>query len=417
MEIRSITYFADPGFPLKTRRIRAAGDFLKQARAAFESAGYPVQTTRLATIPFASLFVSASAEQTIIAIQQMEAAAQAAGIDYLAIGPALPEIPSSYEIIPDILAATEIVFASGLITTPTSVSLPAVQACGRVMHALTSHEANGFGNLYFAALANVAAGAPFFPAAYHHTNQPPAFALALEAADLAVSAFGQIDNLQTARQGLLTAVQRNADALSRVAETLAKEHSLIFDGLDFTLAPYPTVQRSLGAALEELGVPGVGLQGTLAAAAFLTSTLEAASYRRTGFNGLMLPVLEDAVLAERAAGGALTVNDLLLYSAVCGTGLDTIPLPGDATPEALAAVLLDLGALAHRLDKPLTARLMPIPGKRAGDNTDFDFPYFANSRVMALKYAPLSAPLSGEERLELNSRIPAKYALEEDNHG
>lgn len=93
---------------------------------------------------------------------------------------------------------------------------------------------------------------------------------------------------------------------------------------------------------------------------------------------------------------------------MCGTGLDTIPLPGDTTPEALAGVLLDLAALAVRLDKPLTARLMPVPGKQAGEATNFDFPYFANSRVMALKYKPISGPMTGLETLDLKPRHAAR---------
>jgi len=96
-------------------------------------------------------------------------------------------------------------------------------------------------------------------------------------------------------------------------------------------------------------------------------------------------VLEDATLAERTNDGLFTVNDLLLYSAVCGTGLDTVPLPGEVTEEELAGILLDMAALALRLDKPLTARLMPVPGAQAGDLTTFDFDYFANGRVLAVK--------------------------------
>ena len=99
----------------------------------------------------------------------------------------------------------------------------------------------------------------------------------------------------------------------------------------------------------------------------------------------MLPVLEDATLAARSREGLFTVNDLLLYSAVCGTGLDTVPLPGDVSEEELAGILLDVATLALRLDKPLTARLMPIPGAKAGDLTEFDFPYFANGRVLDVK--------------------------------
>ena len=123
----------------------------------------------------------------------------------------------------------------------------------------------------------------------------------------------------------------------------------------------------------------------------------------------MLPVLEDAVLAQRAAEGVLSVKDLLLFSAVCGTGLDTIPLAGDTSIEALYAVLLDLSVLAHRLDKPLTARLMPIPGKQVGDPTHFDFAFFADSRVMALEAGALHGPLGGtDESFAMPPRRPLR---------
>ena len=154
-----------------------------------------------------------------------------------------------------------------------------------------------------------------------------------------------------------------------------------------------------------MGVPAVGLHGSLAAAAILTESIERARFPRAGFSGLFLPVLEDAILARRAAEETLTVKDLLLYSAVCGTGLDTVPLPGDVTRDQLTALLLDLSALALRLDKPLTARLMPVPGKKAGDVTNFDFGFFANSRVMALDALPLESPLSGSETFSLQSRL------------
>jgi uncharacterized protein (UPF0210 family) len=118
----------------------------------------------------------------------------------------------------------------------------------------------------------------------------------------------------------------------------------------------------------------------------------------------MMPVLEDATLAKRAADGTLSVKDVLLYSAVCGTGLDTIPLPGDTTVDQIIPLLLDLSALALRLDKPLTARLMPIPNKKAGDPTSFDFGFFANSKVMALDAEPLSFPLNSKEVIQIRKR-------------
>jgi uncharacterized protein (UPF0210 family) len=93
-----------------------------------------------------------------------------------------------------------------------------------------------------------------------------------------------------------------------------------------------------------------------------------------------------------------------MYSAVCGTGLDTLALPGDISVEQIQAILLDLATLSTRLQKPLTARLMPIPGMQAGDETHFDFAYFSNSRVMAVKGAGLSGNLLGNGMLDIRAR-------------
>jgi len=153
-----------------------------------------------------------------------------------------------------------------------------------------------------------------------------------------------------------------------------------------------------------MGIPKIGRHGSLATAALLTEAVDSANFPHTGFSGFMQPVLEDSVLAKRAAEGTLTIKDLLLYSAVCGTGLDTIPLPGEVRAEQIAALLLDLSALALRLDKPLTARLMPIPRKKAGDSTGFDFEFFANSRVMLLEAEKLGGAFSGDESFQLSSR-------------
>jgi hypothetical protein len=103
-----------------------------------------------------------------------------------------------------------------------------------------------------------------------------------------------------------------------------------------------------------------------------------------GYSGLMLPVLEDPVLATRAAEGRYTVRELLLYSSVCGTGLDVVPLAGDTSVEELAALIRDVAALSTKLHKPLSARLFLIPGKQAGDRAEFANPFLTSSVVMKL---------------------------------
>ena len=400
MKIRSITYFFNPGFPLDESKLRVADDFLRTAKAAYQDAGYEVQTTRLATPSFTRILGESRLDETPALANQLASAMQNMDAEYASLGPALPEMPRSYEIIPEAIAASENIFFSGEIASAEKgISLPAIKACADVIVRAAPLSPDGFANLRFTALANVPAGGPFFPAAYHDGNEP-AFALALEAADLAVDAFRGQETVDSGRKKLISSLELHGKKLTQIADSL--NHNFL--GLDFSLAPFPDDAISLGGAMEHLGMPKVGLHGSLASAAILAEAIDRADFLHTGFNGMMMPVLEDSVLAKRAAEGTLTVKDLLLYSAVCGTGLDTVPLAGDVTREQISALLLDVSALAVRLAKPLTARLMPIPGKQAGDKTEFDFAFFANSRVMNLESAGLNHPFAGDEVIQIHPR-------------
>lgn len=401
MKIRSITYFCNPNWPLDESKLREAGDFLAQAKAAYQAAGYEVQTTRLATIPFPHL-LNGEMNKTIQLAQEIESIAEQIEVGYVSLGPALMDIPESYAGIPEAIAASQNVFFGGVMADQNiGISLAAVKACAEVIVRSALIDPNGFANLRFAALANVPAGAPFFPAAYH-TGDDPLFAIAVEAADLAVEAFANAKTLDDGRRALIAEIEKHGSALAKIANT--QLWNVYFGGIDFSLAPFPDDAHSLGRAVEQMGIPKIGLHGSLAAAALLTEALERADFLHTGFSGFMQPVLEDSVLARRAAEGTLTIKDLLLYSTVCGTGLDTVPLPGDTAADQLIPLLLDLSALALRLDKPLTARLMPVPGKKAGDATSFDFGFFANSKVMTLEAQSLNSSLAGDETFSIQSR-------------
>jgi uncharacterized protein len=402
MKIRSITYFFNPGWPPSEIKMESAGKFLAEARLAYENVGYEVQTTRLATTPFSQLLGRRIKEAPYYA-QAMETLLAQHKVDYASLGPAFPNIPGSYEIIPQALALTQNIFFSGTMAdSHNGISLEATRACADVIVACAPLTPDGFANLRFAALANVPAGSPFFPAAYHQ-GETPIFAIATEAADLAITAFDGQNSLGAGRKKLTSMLEEHGKILVSVAERLSRESTTHFGGIDFSLAPFPDKAQSLGRAVEMMGVTKIGLHGSLAAAAILTESVDSANFPHTGFSGFMQPVLEDSVLAERAAEGSLTVKDLLLYSAVCGAGLDTVPLAGDVTPDQIAPLLLDLSALALRLDKPLTARLMPIPGKKVGDPTDFDFAFFAKSKVMALQSEKLGSVLSGDEVFQLRA--------------
>jgi len=404
MNVRALTGFLDPGWPIDPRRVASLAQSLQAARNILQDSGYGVQTLRLATPPPSEMERPVPAADRPELARQLEAQCFVNGLDYAAIGPAIPDELPAYAVIPDMLAATENVFTSAMIASPDAgLSLPAAQACADIIQRASTLSPDGFANLRFAALACVPPGTPFFPAAYSDGGTP-AIAVATEAAELAVDALREVTSPAKARRRLVSMIEAHGAAFTRLLLPALAQADVRFLGIDFSLAPYPEPLRSIGTAIEAFGAPAVGAFGSAAATAFLADCLDRAEFRRTGFCGLFLPVLEDSILAARAANGDLTVTDLLLYSTLCGTGLDVLPLPGAASIGSLTALLIDLGAVSLRHAKPLTARLMPLPGKSAGDEVQFDFAYFASSRVLALPDQPLGGILAGAGTLDIRPR-------------
>lgn len=377
MKIRSITVFDQLRLPLDQQQITKLSRTVNLAAETLTAAGYEVQTVRLATNLLSSL---PERDDPVRTAEDLEAQCNAAGFEFIALGPA----GDNLRLVPEILEATESVFATCRIVSPATSRIDGqkVRQAARVIES-AAQIAEGFGNLRFAALANVGPGIPFFPAAYWEGSSP-AFAIATQSADLAVEATTTSVDAAEAHSKLKRLVETHGQRLQSVAETFGEQHQVPFLGTDFSLAPFPGDDCSIGAALECLTGRPLGEPGSLAAAAVLTDAVQQAHFRQAGFCGLMLPVLEDSVLAKRAAEGRLRIAELLQWSAVCGTGLDTVPIPGDASEEAIAGLLFDVAALSIRANKPLTARLMPLPGKVAGDPVHFDFAYFADGGVLAL---------------------------------
>jgi uncharacterized protein len=405
VNIRAITTLMDVNYPLNREAIQRAGERAGAVRAALTEGGFNVQTVRLATLPLIEIVARHSEEEVVAFVHALEEMATSSGFEYCALGPVrLDDAPDCVDLVPPILEATASVFCSIEIARKgIGLSLPQLRAAASVIRQAGAMTQDGFSNLRLAVLANVAPWAPFFPAAYHGGG-PARIALAIEGADLAVDVFREAGSLQAARARLIELIEDQARHMQRHVEGALEGSDTLFEGIDFTLGSFPERGRSIAEALEMLGLETFGGSGSLLAAAFLTDTLDRARFKRTGFCGLMLPVLEDSTLAERAAEGRLRIGDLLTLSAVCGTGLDTIPLPGDTTEGQIAAILADVGALALRLDKQLTARLMPLPGKKAGDLTAFDFEYFANSRVLPAPSSQLTRLLSLDELLDIQPR-------------
>jgi uncharacterized protein (UPF0210 family) len=386
MRVRSITIGTNASHPLDVGAFREFDAFQRQARARFSEAGLEVQTVRLATQPFPTVLHDVGPGATPAFAQALEAACRGCGIDYCSIGPVVATDPASdlsyIAAIPQVIRTTDVAFASVLVAErDAGINLDAISASARAVADIARSTADGFGNLRLAVLANCGPGSPFFPVSYHGGG-PTRFSIATEAADLAVDALSSAGSLQEAEANLRDAIEETAHVIEGVSESLAAEFDFTFGGIDFTLAPFPETACSIGHAIEQLGVEVFGGSATLFAVALIKRAIETASFDHCGFSGVMLPVLEDQILAERSMEPTFDLDSLLLYSTVCGTGLDTVPLPGDVGVDELSAILLDVATLSLVADKPLTARLMPIPGREAGEMTDFDFPYFANGRIM-----------------------------------
>ncbi len=389
MRIRSITVFVPLLWPFDEGSIASVGHFLADARQSFNRAGFEVQTVRLATPPFLDVVGDPDPAVLIEFSKTLEETSRKHQIDAVSIGPVVAATPlallMSIHALPQLMVETEIISSGVLFAAEnTGINLAAARGFAEVILQVAHSTPNGSGNLRLAALANVPPHVPFFPAAYHHGGFP-CFAVATEAADLAVQAIGQARSLQDAQQSLTEAIKSTAVQLLKIADLLVDDHQIEFKGIDFSLAPYPTQSQSIGAGIESLGIDAFGGSGTLYAVSFLANCIRQAEIPQVGFSGVMLPLLEDKVLADRAADGLYTVNDLLLYSAVCGTGLDTVPIPGNTSPDEIAAIFLDMAALAVSTGKPLTARLLPIPGKAVGQKITFDSEYYTGGRVLPVK--------------------------------
>ena len=109
-----------------------------------------------------------------------------------------------------------------------------------------------------------------------------------------------------------------------------------------------------------------GSYGTLAITSAITSAIKSLSnndnngksLKLVGYSGLMLPVMEDLVLAERAEEELFNVRDLMVFSTVCGVGLDTIPIPGNTSSDDIALIYAETAAIAFRLNKPLSCNFL-----------------------------------------------------------
>jgi hypothetical protein len=240
----------------------------------------------------------------------------------------------------------------------------------------------GQGNFNFAITAMLKPYTPFYPGSYHNGSGRQ-FAFGFETANLVRDVFAKDKgNVEAAIPDLTAALTVHAKVADSVGNEVEAATGWTYLGLDPAATALGDV--SIAGAIEAFTGARFGSSGTLTAARIITTAEKAIPVRQVGYSGLMLPVLEDKLLAQRWAESTYDVDSLLAYSSVCATGLDTVPLPGDISVEQIERIFSDIASLAFKWNKPLAGRILPVKGKKAGDKTDFQDPYLFNTTLRSL---------------------------------
>jgi uncharacterized protein (UPF0210 family) len=343
--------------------------FLDSARDAYRAAGFDVEGVRIATQPFPQYIRGMRPDAALAFLHKLDELATKLKFAPN-IGAAMladDDDASVLDVLAKTLASTRL-NSSLVIAGEDGIHWRAVREAARLVKQVAALSPNGRGNLNFAATAMVKPYGPFYPGAYH-TGSGRTFAVGLEGANVVADVFARYREPRQAERELSAALAGHMKDAEAVATKVAAKSGWTYAGIDPTPAPLGDV--SIGRAIESFTGAPFGSSGTMTAAAIITRAVKSVPVKQTGYSGLMVPVLEDNLLAQRWAEGTFNADSLLAYSAVCAGGLDTIPLRGDITEEQLARMLGDVASLAYKWNKPLAARLLPVPGAKAGDRTSF----------------------------------------------
>ena len=378
-KVRAITAFIRVDAAHMEAQVAEAVKFLNAAREEYKAAGFEVETIRVVTQPLGDYTKGMKHPDALALLRKYgELAAK------LGFSPNLGAVQltddddrATVDLAIDVFASTKI-NGSLVVAAENGIHWKSIHEAARLVKAVAAKSPNGGGNFNFATTAMVKPYGPFYPGAWHD-GPGKTFAVGLESANVVAEVFAQVHEPGPAESRLAEALTGHLMRAEAAAVRIAKATQWTYAGIDPTPAPLGDV--SIGRAIENfIGAP-FGSGGTMTTAGIITRAVQSTPVKQVGYAGLMVPVLEDSVLAKRWEEGTYNMDSLLAYSAVCAGGLDTIPLPGDISEERLARIMGDVASLAWKWHKPLAARLLPAPGKKAGDRTAFDDARMANTIV------------------------------------
>jgi uncharacterized protein (UPF0210 family) len=383
-KVRAITAFVRLQRASYESQIDAALSVLRETQGEFQKQGYEVETIRIVTQPLPELVDGLSETQALGFLRSLDdLGAKESFIPN--VGPAMrrdADDPRNVRLLEKALSTLPNLQASTIIAGEDGIHWNVIKETAELVHYVAQHSPHSQGNFNFTATALLKPYGPFYPGTYH-TGAGKNLAIGFEAANVVQEVFAHTHgDFQGSVTELTQQLTVHAQVAEAIGEQVAAQHGWTFMGVDPTPAPLGDV--SIGAAIETYTGAVFGSSGTLTAALVITTAVKAVPVKQIGYSGLMVPVMEDKRLAQRWAEGAFNTDDLLAYSAVCGTGLDTVPFPGDISTAQMTRILGDVAALAWKWKKPLSARLQPVQGKKAGDQTQFSSRFLFNTTLHAV---------------------------------
>jgi uncharacterized protein len=368
-----------------------AGKLVPVCERVGQKYGIPVVNKRIAVSPIAVVGAALSPADLVEIARTLDAAAREVHVDFIGGFSALVEKGlargdrSLIAAIPEALAATERVCASvNVASTRAGINMDAVLLLGQTIKraaALTA-DRDGAACTKLCIFANIPEDIPFMAGAYLGIGEADAVinvgvsgpGVVKKAIDRALSTRPNLD-----LGSLSELIKKTAYKVTRVGELIGREVAdhlgVPFGVVDLSLAPTPNVGDSVGEIFQSLGLLAIGVPGTTAALALLNDAVKKggafASSRVGGLSGAFIPVSEDLNISEAVRNGHLCLEKLEAITSVCSVGLDMVAIPGDTTPETISAIIADEMAIGVINSKTTATRLIPVPGKAAGDQAYF----------------------------------------------
>jgi uncharacterized protein (UPF0210 family) len=383
-KVRAITGFVRLDRDHYASQVNEALTVLRAAKSEFEKQGYEVETIRIVTQPLGDLVRGQSDADALAFLKALDDLSVKEKFDPN-VGPAMlsdADDPRTMHLLAQMLSSLPNLEGNAIIAGEDGIHWKVIRESAALVHYVTEHSPHSQGNFNFTATAMLKPYGPFFPGAYH-TGAGKQFSIGFQGANVVQEVFARTHGDFNASVAELTKqLTVHAKVAESIGNRVAASMGWSFMGVDPTPAPLGDV--SIGAAIETYTGSKFGSSGTMTAALIITTAVKAVPVKQIGYSGLMVPVMEDKRLAQRWAEAAYTADSLLAYSAVCGTGLDTIPLSGDISEAQMVRIFGDVASLAWKWNKPLSARLQPVKGKKAGDQTEFSDPFLFNTTLHPL---------------------------------